>query len=165
MPDELPDIGITSHNYLYDENGAVFAEVWEQEVGNKLQKVNQISTFATRPPHRHRDKRYDHNSSTFVAPLAPLCQVTAAVGTHNSWSKASNSTTSLPTRTEKPPHARKARELKLARTDHLFKDEILLTYFQHGRIPVPTSMAHRQRHNISLIVMPATSPWPSRQHS
>ena len=63
MPDELPDVSIAGHNYLYDKNGAVFAEVWEQD-RVKLQKVNQISTFARQGLIDTEDKRfYDHNLS------------------------------------------------------------------------------------------------------
>ena len=135
MPDELPDVSIAGHNYLYDKNGAVFAEVWEQD-RVKLQKVNQISTFARQGLIDTEDKRfYDHNGFDFRGTAR------SALSGHGGGSGLTQQlvknlqfydlSTNKNREATAHTYARKARELKLAMNyeHHHTKDEILLTYF------------------------------------
>ena len=135
MPDELPDVSIAGHNYLYDRNGAVFAEVWEQD-RVKLQKVNQISTFARQGLIDTEDKRfYDHNGFDFRGTAR------SALSGHGGGSGLTQQlvknlqfydlSTNKNREATAHTYARKARELKLAMNyeRHHTKDEILLTYF------------------------------------
>lgn len=137
IPDEMPDVVIAEHNYLYDKNGSVFADLWEQN-RVELSSLNDISQYAKQGLIDTEDKKfYSHNgfnlSGAFRAALSghgggsgitqqlvKNLQFFNYAGTEDEKNQAIEKS-----------YQRKLKELKTAmkyEKDHS-KDEILLNYF------------------------------------
>lgn len=136
IPKDLEEISISQRNILYDKDGKVFAEIWDENRVN-LKSLDEINQYAVKALINTEDKNFYENSgydlkaifrsaalgsgggSGITQQLVKNLQFYNQAGTTDKESSVENSLT------------RKLKELKLSiEYDSIHsKDEILLSYF------------------------------------
>lgn len=137
VPDDVPEATIAERNRLYDVNGNLYAEIWEEN-RVELDSLEQVGEYAIDGLISTEDKRfYDHNGFDFQGTVRAFLSgrgggsgITQQLVKNLQFFDLYADNESKENATERS-YGRKLRELKMAMRyeEEHSKDEILLDYF------------------------------------